>query len=165
MTTYTIDAENNITALGSQQADFEGEIFASQHELGDLAAKWAADRLVEVHNGIPGLTPVKKLTNRKSAVGRIWKAIQSLGGGDAKETSEPTKASATEASKPANKAKRATKQAEKAKDVKKAKAPAKAAKGKPGKAASKPAAGAAAAKRPRCWACCSVRVGRRWPRL
>ena len=90
MTTYTIDAENNITALGSQQADFEGEMFASQRELGDLAAKWTADRLVEVHNGIPGLTPVKKLTNRKSAVGRIWKAIQSLGG-DATETSEPTK--------------------------------------------------------------------------
>jgi hypothetical protein len=59
MTTYTIDAENNITALGSQQADFKGEIFASQQELGDLAAKWSDDRLVEVYNGIPGVTPVK----------------------------------------------------------------------------------------------------------
>src|SRR3982074_2961381 len=81
MTTYTIDAENSITALGSQQADFEGEIFANQQELTDLAAKWPANRLVEVWNGIPGLAPVKKFTDRKSAVARIWKEIQSLDGG------------------------------------------------------------------------------------
>ena len=36
MKTYAIDAENSITALGSQQADFEGEIFATQQELADL---------------------------------------------------------------------------------------------------------------------------------
>jgi len=77
LTTYLIDAENSITAHGSQQADFEGEIFASQQELAQLAAKWPAHRLVEVWNAIPGLTPVKKFTDRQSAVGRIWKAIQS----------------------------------------------------------------------------------------
>ena len=85
MATFNIDAENNITALGSQQADFEGEIFANQKELADLAAKWPANRLIEVWNGIPGLTPVKKFTDRKSAVARIWKAIQSLDGGGATE--------------------------------------------------------------------------------
>ena len=58
MATFSIDAENSITALGSQQTDFEGEIFASQKELADLAAKWPANRLIEVWNGIPGLTPV-----------------------------------------------------------------------------------------------------------
>jgi hypothetical protein len=124
MTTYTIDAENSITALGSQQADFEGEIFASQQELAKLAAQWPAHRLVEVWNGIPGLTPVKKFTDRQSAVGRIWKAIQSLDGGGAAETPEPSKAAATEARKPAKKAK-GTKTA------------AKATKEKPGKAARK----------------------------
>ena len=86
MTTYAIDAENSITALGSQHADFQGEIFATQQELADLAAAWPANRLVEVWNSIPGLTPVKKFTDRKSAVGRIWKAIQSLDGGSAAET-------------------------------------------------------------------------------
>ena len=85
MATFNIDAENNITALSSQQADFQGEIFASQRELTDLAAKWPANRLIEVWNGIPGLTPVKKFTDRKSAVARIWKAIQSLDGGGATE--------------------------------------------------------------------------------
>ena len=81
MATFLIDAENNISALGSQQADFEGEIFASQQELADLATKWPASRLIEVWNGIPGLTPVKKFTDGKSAVSRIWKAIQNLDGG------------------------------------------------------------------------------------
>jgi hypothetical protein len=65
MKMYTIDAENSITALGSQQADFEGEIFASQQELTDLAAKWPGNRLVDVWNGIPGLTPVKKFKDQQ----------------------------------------------------------------------------------------------------
>jgi hypothetical protein len=132
MTTYAIDAENSITALGSQQADFEGEIFASQQELADLATKWPADRLVEVWNGIPGLTPVKKFTDRKSAVSRIWKAIQSLDGGRPAET-------ATATPKRANKAKAAAKKGKKAKGTAKVKL-AKTAKGKPVKAGGKPAA-------------------------
>ena len=63
MPTFNIDADNNIMALGSQQADFEGEIFTNQKEQADLAAKWPANRLIEVWNGIPGLTPVKKFTD------------------------------------------------------------------------------------------------------
>ena len=81
MATFIIDKENSITALGSQQADFEGEIFASRQELADLAATWPANRLIDVWNGIPGLAPVKRFASRKSAVARIWKAIQSLDGG------------------------------------------------------------------------------------
>ena len=141
MTTYTIDNENNITAYGSQQEAGEGEAFGSQLELADLAATWEANRLIEVWNGIPGLTPVKKFTNLKSAVARIWKAIQSLDGGSAAETSELTKASATAAPKRATKATHAARQAKNAKGGKTAAtAPSKAAKGKLGKAASKPAA-------------------------
>jgi hypothetical protein len=112
MATFIIDAENSITALGSQQADFQGEIFASQQELTDLAAKWPANRLIEVWNGIPGLTPVKKFTDRKSAVARIWKAIQSLDGGGAAEA-------ATAAPERASKAKAAGKQGKKAKSARK----------------------------------------------
>jgi hypothetical protein len=115
MATFLIDAENNISALGSQQADFEGEIFASQQELADLAANWPANRLIEVWNGIPGLTPVKKFTDRKSAVSRIWKAIQSLDGGGATEA-------ATTAPERANKPKSGGKKGKKAKSATKAKA-------------------------------------------
>jgi hypothetical protein len=146
----------------------EGEIFASQRELADLAAKWPGDRLVEVYNGIPGLAPIKKFTDRKSAVGRIWKAIQSLGDDNGSETSEPAKASATAAPKQAKKAKHAAKRVEKAKNVKNpknaAKATTKTAKGRPGKAASKLATAHDGSKRPRCWACYSARAERRWRR-
>ena len=132
MKTYTIDAENSITAHATKQEAGEGESFSSQQELASLVAEWPTDRLIEVWNGIPGLTPVKKFTDRKSAVSRIWKAIQSLDGGTPAET-------ATTAPKRANKAKAAAQQGKKAKPAAKAK-PAKAAKGKRAKAGNKPAA-------------------------
>jgi len=127
MATFIIDAENSITALGNQQADFEGEIFANQKELADLAANWPANRLIEVWNGIPGLTPVKKFTDRKSAVVRIWKAIQSLDG-------SVTEAATTTPER-VNKPKAGGKKGKKAKAAAKAKA----AKGKREKGGEKPA--------------------------
>src|SRR5258708_8457667 len=130
MKTYTIDAENSITAFASKQEAGEGESFSSQQELASLVAEWPADRLIEVWNGIPGPTPVKKFTDRKSAVSRIWKAIQSLDGGSPAET-------ATAAPKRANTAKAAAKPGKKAKSAAKAK-PAKAAKGKRTKGGDKP---------------------------
>ena len=57
------------------------DTFRSPTELNELAAAWPASRLVEIWNSIPGFVPVKKFTNRKTAVLRIWKAIQSLDGG------------------------------------------------------------------------------------
>ena len=88
--TFTIDNENNITAHGTPEeaaattaTPFDS--FASQKELAKLAAAWPTERLVEVWNGFAGvvpfdqLKPVKKFTDRKSAVTRIWRAIQVLG--------------------------------------------------------------------------------------
>src|SRR5260370_5143103 len=82
MTTFTIHADNSIPAFGTKQEaeGAQGESFGTQQGLAELAGKWPANRLVEVWNGIPGLTAVKKFTNRKSALARIWKAIQSLNG-------------------------------------------------------------------------------------
>src|SRR5712691_1703381 len=131
MKTYTIDTENSITAHATKQEAGEGESFSSQQELASLVAEWPADRLIEVWNGIPGLTPVKKFTDRKSAISRIWKAIQSLDGGSPAET-------ATTAPKRANKAKAGGKQDKKTKKA--TKPPAKGAKGKPAKAGNKPSA-------------------------
>src|SRR5947209_6448063 len=131
MKTYTIDTENSITAFPTKQEAGEGESFSSQQELASLVADWPTDRLIEVWNGIPGLTPVKKFTDRKSAVSRIWKAIQSLDGGSPAEA-------ATRAPKRANEAKAGAKTGKKAKPAAKAK-PAKAAKGKRAKAGNKPA--------------------------
>src|SRR5579859_1175588 len=115
MKTYSIDKENSITAFASKQEAGEGETFSSQQELASLVAEWQANRLIEVWNGIPGLTPVKKFTDRKSAVSRIWKAIQSLDGGSATEA-------ATTAPELAHKPKSGGKKGKKAKSATKAEA-------------------------------------------
>ena len=88
MTTFTIDENNNITAFGSKEEaagnDATAAIFTSQKELAKLAADWPFGRLIEIWNSFAGvapfgeLKPVKKFTDRKSAVTRIWQAIQRL---------------------------------------------------------------------------------------
>jgi hypothetical protein len=91
MRLFTIDNENTITAFPAAKQIPEGqEHFASEKELAKLAANWPADRLVQTWNGFAGvagfggdLKPVKKFTDRKSAVARIWKAIQKLDAPDA----------------------------------------------------------------------------------
>jgi hypothetical protein len=114
MSTFVIDAENSITALDGPEQAQGGEVFHSEQELLDLATAWPAARLVEVSNGIPGLTPVKKFRDRSTAISRIWNAIQSLNGatrepeakpaaqtaGRGKKSHEP-KASRRKATKPA----------------------------------------------------------------
>jgi hypothetical protein len=107
MTTYTIDTENSITAHCSKQEAGDGESFSSHQELASLVASWPANRLIEVWNGIPGLTPVKKFTDRKSGIARIWKAIQSLDGGAA--TASPELAHKANAGLKAEKVKSAAK--------------------------------------------------------
>jgi hypothetical protein len=88
MTTFTIDGNNNITAFGSKEeaagSGTSALIFTSQKELAKLAADWPAGRLIEIWNSFAGvapfgdLKPVKKFTDRKIAVARIWQAIQRL---------------------------------------------------------------------------------------
>jgi len=83
MSSFVIDSENNITncSEGNQVPDIPGsDRFSTIEEFRRLAEAWPLGRLVEVWNGIPGLTPIKKFTDKKTAVARIWKAIQSLGG-------------------------------------------------------------------------------------
>jgi len=85
MTTFAIDTDNTITAYLAGEAIPEDHArFSSGKELAKLAANWPADRLVEIWNGFAGvppfgdLKPVKKFTDRKTAVARIWRAVQAL---------------------------------------------------------------------------------------
>jgi len=85
MRLFAIDTDNNITAFPAAEQIPEGqEHFASEKELAKLAAGWSTDRLVQVWNSFAGvapfgdLKPVKKFTDRKTAVARIWKAVQAL---------------------------------------------------------------------------------------
>jgi Protein of unknown function (DUF3489) len=82
MTLFTMDPDNHIRAFASAaeaRRTPESERFRSAEELKKLAANWPATRLIEIWNGLPGVTPVRKFTSRQTAVKRIWAAIQSLG--------------------------------------------------------------------------------------
>jgi hypothetical protein len=85
MATFTIDSDNNITAHAVLPADAdESQSFSTAKELAKLTAEWPASRLVDTWNSFAGvapfdeLKPVKKFTNRKSAVTRIWHAVARL---------------------------------------------------------------------------------------
>ena len=83
MITFTIDTDNNIAAHKStdeaRQSEAAGVFqFDSQAALAKVSADWPLSRFIEIWNSIPGQSPVKKFTDRKSAVARIWKAIQPL---------------------------------------------------------------------------------------
>ena len=82
--TFVIDADNNITAYTNATAPDGAELklneqrFSTEKELGALAGVWPGARLSESWNTLPEVTPVKKFTDRKKAVSRIWKSLQSL---------------------------------------------------------------------------------------
>src|SRR5438067_260737 len=85
MTTFTIDSENNIVAHTDLPAgDDESQSFSTPKQLGKLTAAWPASRLVDTWNSFAGvapfedLRPIKKFTDRKAGVARIFKAIQRL---------------------------------------------------------------------------------------
>jgi hypothetical protein len=129
MKLFSIDADNTITTFAAAEQIPEGqEHFATEKELAALAVNWPADRLVQIWNSFAGvagfgadLKPVKKFTDRKSAVGRILKAIQKLDG--ATEATPAAATTAKAASAKATKASKATKSAlEKAKANKSANA-------------------------------------------
>jgi len=62
--------------------------------LRQVVAQWPASRLVRLWNGLPGVTPVKRFTDRKTALNRIWKTLE-LGSAHAKTRSKtPRKSSA-----------------------------------------------------------------------
>src|ERR1700689_418593 len=85
MNTFTIDANNNITAFASLDEAraakiHTAEYFGSSQELAKLGGSWPRTRPVEIWNSFAGvapfttLKPVKKFSDRKVAVARIWEA-------------------------------------------------------------------------------------------
>jgi hypothetical protein len=101
--TFTIDRNNHITALTSTpqaQLNPEASRFSGVKDLGRLAKRWPGPRLVEIWNALPGQKPVKKFTNRKVGVSRIWAAAQSLAPGPAGLRLVPQKAHADKRASP-----------------------------------------------------------------
>ena len=109
MTTFTIESDNNITAFAALEDALNHGIgstegtFSSEKELTKLSAAWPTARFAEVWNGFAGvvpfgdLKPIEKFTDPKSAVARIWKAIQALTPAPAQHAvaAAPKKAKAT----------------------------------------------------------------------
>jgi hypothetical protein len=82
MKTFTIETETNNITIHTCPEDAkavpDSEQFATLEELAGLASGWPTSRLIEIWNGIPGVTPVNKFKDRKTAVARIWNAIRIL---------------------------------------------------------------------------------------
>jgi hypothetical protein len=61
---------------GSIDRDAGESVFASEEELQNVAGEWPMKRLVEIWNRLPGVEPVARFTDRKTAIARIWRALQ-----------------------------------------------------------------------------------------
>lgn len=90
---FRINDDNSIDAFGAlHELSAQDLKFQSLSGLLQATADFPMKRLVEIWNGIPGLTPVKRFMNREAGLKRIWQAVQSLA------VTEP-KAAETKASK------------------------------------------------------------------
>jgi hypothetical protein len=82
MNTFTIDNETKQITLHASSEAAEtlpnAERFTTAEDLLTLSEKWSTARLIQIWNTLPGNPPVKKFTDRKTAVSRIWKALQVL---------------------------------------------------------------------------------------
>jgi hypothetical protein len=82
MKTFIVDSDKKVTvfatASDASNIAVDANRFSSEEELAFVAAKWPINHLVEIWNRIPGLRPVKKFMDRKTAVHRIWRAVQQL---------------------------------------------------------------------------------------
>ena len=76
MPKFTIDSDDHIETATSELRAEEADHFSDLDELRQVAAQWPASRLVHLWNGLPGVTPVRRFTDRKTALDRIWKALE-----------------------------------------------------------------------------------------
>jgi hypothetical protein len=90
MPTYSIDSDNNLAVhpekdAAIKEAGTTGAAFTTEANLSEATASWPASRLVDTWNSFAGAPPfaelkeVKRFTDRKSAVARIWNAAKRLG--------------------------------------------------------------------------------------
>src|ERR1039458_4944257 len=126
---YIIDADNCLSAETDQMPPSparEGDVyFMTQEDLASLTEALPASRLVEVWNSFAGAPPffdlkeVKRFTDRKAAIARIWQAAQRLGEEVEKEAAaEPAPAAKPKKAKAApTAAKGAPKKAKATKDT------------------------------------------------
>ena len=113
MKIFLTDSESQVAAVesgaeGEPNAAASGARFSSMQEFAEMTQDWPVSRRVAMWNGLPGVTPVSRFTDRSTAVTRISKALQNpagAGNGSAPSAkrgrSRRTKAVAREGSKKA----------------------------------------------------------------
>ena len=79
MQRFLITPENRMVTISSTaEAPEGGTAFDSEQQLAEVTSDWPASRLVEIWNGLPGVTAIRKFKDRATAISRIWKQAQSL---------------------------------------------------------------------------------------
>jgi hypothetical protein len=74
---FYIGPTNDITLIASKLPNHaDGVTFSSERELSLRAAHWPGSRMVQIWNRLPNVQPVRKFTDRRTAIHRIWRAIQ-----------------------------------------------------------------------------------------
>ena len=78
MKMFVIDDAGKISAVLPENVTEGQTTFTTERELASLTSEWPSARLAEVWNQLPGVAAVRKFTDRKTAVARVWKAVQTL---------------------------------------------------------------------------------------
>ena len=77
MKTFIISSDNKVTAGAEPQPNATGAVrFTTLDKLTEMTHEWPMARLVAVWNGLPGVTAVRRFTDRHIGVARIWKTLQ-----------------------------------------------------------------------------------------
>jgi hypothetical protein len=77
--TIHVDQKVGVSNAKGKHPSSDGAIkFSSERELGKLAAHWPGTRFVEIWNRLPCVKNLTKFTDRKTAIHRIWAALQQL---------------------------------------------------------------------------------------
>jgi hypothetical protein len=107
MKAFVLTPENFMIAFSSADklpTDLDQlERIKSEQELAKLAANWPTARLIAIWNNLPGTTPIRKFTDRKTGVARIWKAMQALEPAVAPAQADTAPAQTTRGGKPSRK--------------------------------------------------------------
>ena len=78
---FSITPDNHVAVFPSAEQlpeEAASGRFESEEELAQVVQNWAVSRLIEVWNGLPGVEAVRKFQDRKTAVRRIWQAVQNV---------------------------------------------------------------------------------------
>ena len=73
---FHLTTDDHINEQGPAETDAGCITFASEQDFYDVAKEWPMKRLVEIWNRLPGVEAVARFTDRKTAIARIWRAIQ-----------------------------------------------------------------------------------------